>query len=467
MEARETVQRIARGELSARELMAETLAAIERLNPRVNALCTVLPADAAMELAADADAALAAGTSPGPLHGIPMAVKDLAATRGMRTTLGSRVFADHVPDHDALFVARLRAAGALIIGKTNTPELGAGSHTFNEVFGTTRNPYDLSKSAGGSSGGAAAALASRMLLLADGSDMGGSLRNPAAFCNVVGFRPSIGRVPSFPQAMAWQSRIAVEGPMARSVADCAWLLSVVAGPDPRDPLSLADSPGAFREPLERSLAGVRVAWTPDLGGLPFARAVVDVCAGAVRAFGELGADVSEAAPDLADAMAIFRTLRASFYAALAETLPEGGYDQLKETLRRNIDIGRALSARDLAEADMRRTALHQRVVAFFERHDVLALPTTQVLPFDIETEWVREIEGVRMGDYLDWMTSCCAITVTGCPAISVPCGFSPEGLPVGLQLVGRPRGDRELLEVAHAFERATGHSQLLPEVADA
>lgn len=465
LDAVELARLIATREVSAREVMSAFLNQIERLNSSVNAICTLIPAEEALRQADRADKALANGESVGPLHGLPMAVKDLALTKGIRTTYGSQVFQDFVPDQDTLYVERLKAAGALIIGKTNTPEFGAGSHTFNKVFGVTRNPYDLSKSAGGSSGGAAAALAAGMVPLADGSDMGGSLRNPAAFCNVVGLRPSVGRVPMWPCAMAWQSRIAVEGPMARNVQDCALLLSVMAGPDPRDPLSLTESPEIFRESLVRDFKGTRIAWSRDLGMLPVARSVADTCEQSLSVFRDLGCDLEAEHPEMRDAMSVFEVLRASYFAQFAGAFLEENRAKIKETAVWNIEQGLQLSAMDLTEADAKRTALYHRMMAFFERYDFLVLPTTQVAPFDCDMEWVQEIEGVGMNTYLDWMRICCVITATGLPAISVPCGFTAEGLPIGLQIVGKPNRDREVLQLAYAFEQATGYGRQHPAIA--
>ena len=453
---------LAAGSLSAREVMTAFLQRIEACNPVVNAICTLLPAEQALALADAADRQRLAGAATGPLHGLPIAVKDLAATRGMRTTMGSPIFADNIPEEDSLLVQRLRAAGALVIGKTNTPEFGTGSHTFNPLFGITRNPWDTGKSAGGSSGGAAAALACGMLPLADGSDMGGSLRNPAAFCNVVGFRPSMGRVPHWPNAMAWQSRLGVEGPMARSVEDCALLLSVLAGPDERDPLSIQEDPAQFRQGLEHDFSGARIGWTPDLGMLPVERDVAEVCAATIPHWRDCGFEIEEACPDLEGAMDCFKVLRASFYAQFGEPLLATHRELMKDTLIENVEAGLKLSATDITAADARRTQLYLRVLAFFEHHDFLLLPSTQVSPFPVEKEWVTDIEGNSLSSYLDWMSICCIITLFGLPAISVPCGFTPEGLPVGIQIVGKPRADLQVLRAAHALEQATGHGLRRP-----
>lgn len=462
LDAGQMTRQLRAGALSACEVMNGLYDQIEAVNPRVNALCTVLPREEAVVLADEADHRRAQGQNLGPLHGLPIACKDLANTRGIRTTFGSLPFKDNVPATDSLFVERLRAAGALIIGKTNTPEFGAGSNTFNSIFGVTRNPYDLSKTAGGSSGGAAAALAARLLPLADGSDMGGSLRNPAAFCNVVGFRPSMGRVPSWPSALTWQSRLGVEGPMARNVDDVGLLLSVMAGPDPRDPLSISESAAQFANIPERDFSNVRIAWTADLGFLTVARTVKDVFSRSLSAFEELACRLDEKCPDLSDAMEVFRVLRGSNYAVAGGQLLAEHRSEIKATLAQNIEYGLALKAADLHTADQQRAALYHGVNAFFEQYDFLVLPTTQVAPFPHEKEWVTDIDGTAMSDYLEWMSICCVITVLDLPAISVPCGFTDDGLPLGLQIVGKPRADLEVLQLARAFETLRPHAKTPP-----
>ena len=362
-------------------------------------------------------------------------------------------------------VERLRAVGAIVIGKTNTPEFGAGSQTFNPVFGTTRNPYALDRTCGGSSGGAAAALACGMLPIADGSDLGGSLRNPASFCNVVGFRPSPGRVPHWPADDLWDP-LSVQGPMGRSVADAALLLSAIAGPDPRVPIAI-DEPGErFRAPLERDFAGTRVAWSPDLGRYEVEAEVVEVCERSLSILGDLGCTVEAAHPDLRDADEIFQVLRAWKTAAARVSDYREHRDRLKDTVIWNIERGLPLSGLEIADAIAKRSALlYQRAFEFFQTYEYLVLPAVQVLPFSIDLPWVREINGKAMETYIDWMGLCYAITVTGLPAISVPCGFSREGLPVGLQIVGRHHHDFAVLALAHAFEEATGHGRRRPKIA--
>ena len=448
------------GEVSAVEVLEAHLAWIDQRNPQLNAICT-LDREHALEQARAADALRRSDPDKAaakPLLGLPTAIKDLVSTKGIRTTLGSPIFADHVPDVDALIVERIREAGAVVIGKTNTPEFGAGSQTFNPVFGKTRNPWDPSRTCGGSSGGAAAALASGMLPIADGSDLGGSLRNPASFCGVVGFRPTPGRVPRVPPEQGWDD-LAVLGPMGRNVGDAAMLFSAIAGPDPRDPISLprASEPWQPVEPAD--LHGLRLAWTPDLGLYPVEREVAGVCEAALPAFTALGAEVEEAAPDLSGADGIFRTLRASLFADKLGPLLAEHRDQMKDTVIEEIERGLALTGPDIAAAHAERTRLHCRVVEFFERYDALVLPTVQVLPCDVDQPYPTEIEGQPLSTYTDWMASCYSITVTGCPAISVPCGVGRSGLPVGLQIVTARGSDRRTLAIAAAFEAARGRRQ--------
>ena len=459
----ELAQKISSGEISAVETMQAHLSQIEKVNPQVNAIVTLLP-ERAMEEARTADEKLEKGEEIGPLHGLPVAHKDLVQTKGVRTTFGSLVFKDFVPREDAILVERLRGAGAIMIGKTNTPEFGAGSQTFNQVFGATRNPYDLSKTCGGSSGGAAVSVACRMLPFADGSDLGGSLRNPTNFCNVVGFRPSVGRVPSWPSVSGWNS-FAVDGPIARTVEDTALMLSVLAGPDLRSPISLLESGSIFRQSLERNLKGVRIAWSADLGGLPVDSRVTETLEAQRAVFEDLGCIVEEGFPDFSDADEIFKNFRAWFYEMkLAFLLPEYR-KKMKETVVWNIEAGMKLSGPELGRAEVNRTALFHRVREFMRDYDFLALPVSQVPPFPIEQEFVSEINGVQMETYLDWMRSCYFISVTGQPAISVPCGFTTDGLPVGLQLVGKPQDDLGVLQLAHAFEKATRFYQKIPDLA--
>jgi amidase len=456
-----------RREVSAREVISAQIDRITAVDAKVNAIVTRC-FDAALAKAAAADQALAAGETPGLLHGLPVAHKDLADTAGVRTTYGSLLFKYNVPERDALIVSRMAAAGAISLGKTNTPEFGAGSHTVNKVFGATRNPYDLTRSAGGSSGGSAAALAARMICLADGSDLGGSLRNPASFCNVAGLRPSPGRVPAWPASDVTDT-LSVVGPMARTVADLALLLAVISGPDPAVPLALDAPPPALTDPdqvlalLASDLTGVKVAWSPDLG-LPVDPAVRAVIERARPVLAGLGCEIIDATPDLSGADEVFRTFRAFRFAANYGLLLDAYRDQLGANVVWNTERGLELTLEELTRASGLRDRLAGKVNAFFADVEVLACPAVQVPPFDVDLDWVHEIDGVPQRTYLDWMASSYLISATGLPAMSVPAGFTPEGLPVGLQLVGRRRADWELLSVAYAFELATGHSKVAPPV---
>lgn len=442
-----------RKRISSRELLDAHLSQIERVNPKVNAIVT-LAADHAKDAARACDEAAAKGQFLGPLHGLPIAHKDLQDTAGIRTTYGSPLFTDHVPTADSALIERIRKAGAVTLGKTNTPEFGAGSQTFNPVFGATRNPHDLSKTCGGSSGGAAVALACGMIPIADGSDTGGSLRNPASFCGVVGFRVSPGRVSRIPTNSAW-STLSVVGPMARNVADCAMFLSAIAGPDERDPLSIHEDGARFAKPLGRDFRGVRVAFFRDLGGVPFDSRIRGAVNTHRKTFESLGCIVEEAEPDFAGADEAFRVFRAlSFYQQHAEKAAKHR-DKIKATVLEEVDLGSRLTGPQIARATTARSALYRRVGEFFQKHEFFVLPTTQVPAFDVDTPYVSEIEGVKLGNYIDWMRSCYYISVLNNPAISVPGGFTPEGLPVGLQIVGRHHDDWGVLQMAHAFERAT------------
>ena len=454
--ARDLATAIRVRELTAGEVMQAHLDQIARLNPAVNAIVS-LDGDRAMSAAADADRRLAAGQPTGVLHGLPMAHKDTHLTGGVRTTFGSPVHAEFVPARDELIIERLHAAGVVTTGKTNVPEFAAGSHTFNPVFGATGNAYDPALSAGGSSGGAAVALALGFQPLADGSDMGGSLRNPAAWNNVVGLRPSPGRVPSYPTAVGWAT-MGVQGPMARTVADTAFMLSVIAGPDPRSPIAL-ETPGAvFDTSLDRDLRGLRLAWSPDLGGqFPVEAEILDVLAEAVGVFEEAGAAVEAATPDMSGAEEVFRTLRAWQFQLTHADLIRGHGDQVKPSLAGNIATGQALSGADVGRAEVLHTALFHRVREFFQTHDALLMPVTQVSPFPIAQEYPTQIAGVEQADYLSWMASAYVISATGSPALSVPAGFTAAGLPVGLQIVGPHQADLLVLQIGHAFEQATGH----------
>lgn len=453
---------VRRKKISARELMEAHLKQIERVNPKVNAIVTLV-AEQAMENAGKADEAQAHGKTLGPLHGLPVAHKDLIETAGIRTTFGSPIFKDNVPTADAILVERVKQAGAITVGKTNTPEFGAGSQTFNKVFGATKNPYDLTKTCGGSSGGAAVALACGMSPLASGSDMGGSLRNPAAFCSVVGFRTAPGRVAHPAIGDAWLT-LSVSGPMARTVPDAALFLSAMAGPDPRCPTSITEPGSRFAAPLERNFKGVRVAWFKDLGGIPFDSRVTAAVNAQRKTFESLGCVVEEAEPDFSSADEAFNLLRAWNYVASYAALARAHPGQVKDTILWEIERGSKLTAADLGRAQALHSLVWERMRVFLEKYEYFILPTTQVPPFDLTQEYVAEISGVKMNTYIDWMKSCYFISILETPAISMPCGYTPEGLPVGLQIVGRHRQEFAVLQMANAFEQATKAERKKPAI---
>lgn len=423
------------GEVSAREVTEAHLGRIAERNDVANAIVTLAPD--ALERAAALDARRATGAALGPLHGLPIAHKDLVDTAGLRTTYGSPSYADHVPATDAWLAQTARAAGAVLLGKTNTPEWGAGSHTFNPVFGPTPNPHAPDRSAGGSSGGAASALWHGMVALADGSDLGGSLRNPAAWCGVVGLRPTVGRVPGDAGAVPLLS-LAVDGPMARTVADVSLFLSV-----------LADD-ATLRAPLAVDVAGRRVAWSPTLGGLPVEAAVADALAGVPAALAALGLVVEEATPDLHGADDVFETVRALGFAAGLGELYDADGARMKETVRWNVEQGRRLDPATITRALRLHGEILTRMREFFTRFDYLACPATQVAPFALDEEYPRVVAGEPMGTYLEWMRICSRITTACCPAISVPFSRDDDRLPVGLQLVAAPFAERSLLELGAA-----------------
>ena len=452
-----TLARLIRSrKLSATEVMQAFIAQIERVNPRVNAIVTFVP-ELALAAAKKFDRNSRSKNFKFPaLAGLPIAYKDNVPTRGIRTTSGSPIYKDHVPKEDHLIVERLSAAGVITIGKTNLPEFAAGSHTFNAVFGATLNPYDTTKTAGGSSGGAAVATACGMLPFADGGDLAASLRNPGNYCNVVGLRPSPGRVPSWPAPNAW-NMLSVLGPIARTVADTAFLLSAMAGPDSRAPLSIAESASAFSKPLHRNFKKIRIAWSRDLGGLPMDPRVSAVLDKQRKTFKELGCIVEEASPDFSGATEAFETLRALSFLQNYGELAKTRRAEVKDTILWNVAQGRKLTPEKIARAEALRSELFHRMRRFLERYDFLVCPVNQLPPFPADQEYPREIAGVKMDNYLDWMKSCYYITITCHPAISVPAGFTDDlkPLPVGLQIVGRYRDDFGVLQLAHAFEQAT------------
>ena len=470
LDALELSRTLHRREASCRELMRATLARIGRLNPRFNAIVSLRDERELLDEADRHDAMLARGESKGWMHGFPHAVKDLAPTKGLRTTWGSPLYRDFVPDADSLMVERLRAAGAIVVGKTNTPEWGLGSHTYNTVFGTTLNAYDPTRTAGGSSGGAAVALALRLVPVADGSDMGGSLRNPAGWGNVFGLRPSRGRVPSWPAEDAFFQQLATDGPMARTVPDLAALLRTLAGPDPRAPLALDEDPASLGAPLDADPAGrrgLRIGWLGDYDGhLATEPGVLGLCEAALRELSALGCTVEPLALgfDPERIWQAFMTLRAMGMAGRFEAVraDPARWAQLKPEARWEVERGAGVTAIDVHRASVTRTAWYHHALALLERVDVLALPVAQVFPFDASLTWPAEIAGRRMDSYHRWMEVVAGPTMAGLPAISVPAGFDARGLPAGLQLVGRPRGELALLRLARAHELATRWVQRRP-----
>jgi amidase len=460
LSAVEVTAAIRNRDVSAREVLEAHFDQVDAVNGAINAVITEDRAGAA-ELASSADALTMSGADLPPLHGLPMAHKDTHHTEGVRTTQGSVLFQDHVPDADDLIIARLKSAGVVTTGKTNVPEFAAGSHTFNEVFGTTVNPYDTTRSAGGSSGGTAASIAARIQPLGDGSDMGGSLRIPASFCNVVGYRPSVGVIPVAPTRNAW-AWLARTGLMARDVADIALGMSAIAGPDGAVPYPYPVS-GSFSSPLERDLTGLRIGWSRDFGlGVPVEDEVLRVLDTQLQVFTDLGATVEEAAPDLGPADQVFGITRAfDFALGLGDLVREHG-EVIKPEVRWNVEKGWGLTGQDLVDAALARTRLDENVRRYFQEYDAFASPAAQVLPFDAVQRYPTSINGVELETYLDWMRSACLISATGLPTVSVPAGFSQDGLPVGLQLSTAFGRDVELLQIAYAFEQATSWAKQAP-----
>jgi amidase len=450
-------------QFSAREVMQAHLKQIYRVNGKVNAIVTLVPEEQLMAQAAAADEAIANGRWLGPLHGLPVAAKDLHETKGIRTTFGSPLHKDYVPDFDCRVVQREKEAGAIVIGKTNVPEFGLGSQTFNPVFGPTHNPYDLTKTCGGSTGGGAVAVACGMVPLADGSDMGGSLRNPPNFCNVVGIRPSPGRVSNVPTQLGWFT-LSVPGPVARNVTDCAYFLSVLAGFDPHSPISI-DQPGSqFAQPLAgRSFKGVRVAMFKDLG-LPWDPEVKAVVHEQRKVFESLGCVVLDAEPDFSDANESFIAWRHwSTELTFGDLIATHG-DQLNQYIHWHVEEGRKLTGPYLSRIEAKRTQLYQRLCGFKGEYDFFVLPVNQVLPFDVNVHYPTEIAGVKMENYMAWMKSAYYISAAGNPAMSVPCAFSASGLPIGIQIVGRHHDEWGVLQLAYAFEQVTNIGKQRPAI---
>jgi amidase len=452
-------QAIHQKQVSCREVMAATLTQIDRLNPDSNAIVSRVPHDVLLQQADERDAQLARGESMGWMHGMPQAIKDLSNAQGLRTTLGSPLMKDFVANEDGLMAQRMKAAGAIVIGKTNTPEFGLGSHTFNEVFGATRNAWDPSKSAGGSSGGAAVALAQRMLPVADGSDFMGSLRNPAGWNHVFGLRPSQGRVPMWPAQDVFVAQLGTEGPMARHVRDLALLLSTQAGPHSKNPLSLTQDPVVFAGPLNSDPTGQRIGWLGNLQGyLPMEEGILDLCQSALNSFSGMGCTVDEAVlgmppEQIWQAWLVWRQALVGPRVAPFLVKPANRAHIKPEALWEH-DQSLTLSGAQFMTASASRTRFYQSMLALFEKFDVLAIPVAQVWPFDVHMRWPQSVAGHAMDTYHRWMEVVIYATFAGLPSISVPAGFGANGLPMGLALIGKPQGDLDLLKLAHAYEMA-------------
>jgi amidase len=459
MSARALSESIRNRAVSCREVMTAYLDRIDRINPRLNAIVARRDRDSLLREADERDADIAAGRWRGWMHGMPQAPKDLTAVSGMVTSMGSPIFKDNITRHDSILIERIRASGAIFIGRTNVPEFGLGSHTYNPVYGTTANPYDTSKSCGGSSGGAAAALATRMLPVADGSDFGGSLRNPAAFCNVYGFRPSAGRVPYGPSNELFLKQLSIEGPMGRSVQDVAGLLAVIAGHDDRAPLSLAEDPAVFAQALDTDVGGTRVAWLGDWNGyLPMEDGILPLCTNALAALADLGCEVSDhAVPFRGERLwRIWLTHRHMLAGGQLRPLWENPRTRslLKPEAAWEVEGLQHMAAYDVLRASEERSAWYQTVQHMFEAFDFLTTPCAQVFPFDKNLDWPKSIAGRSMDTYHRWMEVVTPWTLAGCPVMSIPVGFNPAGLPMGMQVIGPPRGDLAVLRLCHAYEQS-------------
>ncbi|HEV2282212.1 MAG TPA: amidase [bacterium] len=455
---------IRRKAVSPVDAVDAVLERISRVNPTVTAYCTVT-AEAAREAAREAEQAVLRGGTLGPLHGVPYSLKDLTPARGVRTTMGSKIFEHWVPDEDAVLVERLRAAGAILVGKTNTPEFGCKPFTDNKIFGTTRNPWALDRSAGGSSGGAAAAVAAGLGPLAEGSDLAGSIRHPAAWCGVVGFKPSQGRIARYPNAAGWNA-MSTNGPITRTVADAALMFSVMAGPDPRDPLALPHTGEDWSRLVEDAqVRGLRAAWTPDLGGAAAVdRGVSAVCEAAATRLAGLGARVEPASPEVGSITEPFLALNAAVRIATVGKYLDQWRDQMDPILVRRLDLGRSLTPADIGRAEVERTAYHQRLRRFFERYDLLLLPATAVAATPLDAPMPSEIAGRPISQHIDMLLPTFAFNFSGYPAITVPCGVTDEGLPVGLQIVAGWRQDARVLTAAAAYEAAVPWTDRRPPV---
>lgn len=452
LSAKEARRRIGSKEISPVELLEACIERIEAVDPAVNAICA-RDFDRARVAAVEAERSVLRGDDLTPLHGLPVAVKDLEDTEGLLTTRGSPQFKDHVPEADGIMVARVKRAGGIVFCKTNTPEFGAGANTRNAVWGATGNPYDPMLNAGGSSGGSAAALACGMAPLATGTDMGGSLRIPAAYCGVSGFRPTPGLVPAMRSPLGW-SPLDVSGPMARSIEDICMLLAHQAADDPRDPLATAVDPRDVATPMAVDLGGLSVAWTTDFGFAAIDAGYAETVRQKVQAIKSFFQEVSEATPDLGDAEGVFATQRAlSFVAGHAETYARDP-DELGPNVRADYEKGAALSLADVAIAHVEQTAIYRRAEAFFADFDLLIGPTTSISPFPWEQPYLAEMNGEALPTYFSWLAPTFGITLTTCPAASIPLGLDEKGMPFGLQVIGPAKDDGFVLGAAHAIQKA-------------
>ena len=458
MTATEAVSRLRHRDITPVELVEASIERIEMVDRQVNAL-PIRRFDEAREEARNWDADAHSG-NPKSLHGLPIAVKDYNDVRGTVTTYGSPIFADNIADKSDATVRQLEQNGAITIAKSNVPEW-AGGNTFNPVFGATRNPWDLRMSVGGSSGGSAAALASGLLWLATGNDLGGSLRTPAAFNGIVGLRPGPGRVPRGSRLPA-MDMLWVEGPMARCVDDLALMLDAGVGQQADDPLSFDQSGVSFVAALEETGMPERVAFSPDLSIVSIEKEIAKICSGAAMAFADLGAEVTDDIPDFSGVLDAFQTLRAVLFATLMEPILVEHRDQIAPEIIGNIERGLNIRPLQIFESERVRCELYKKMVAFFESHDLLICPAASVAPFPVEQRYVKEIDGKPCETYIDWFSITFALTMTACPTISVPCGFTADGLPVGVQIVGKPRGEAALLRAARRFEEALGIARQLP-----
>ena len=445
-------------QISCEELIKVRIDQIEKYNPYVNAMVT-LTYDLALDQAKDFD------NKPekqnGILAGLPVAVKDLEETSGIKTTFGSRIYSENIPTNDSLIVKNIKKSGAIIIGKSNTPEFGAGSQTFNEVFGSTKNPYSLDKTCGGSSGGSAVALACGMAPLATGSDLGGSLRNPAAWSNIVGFRPSLGRVPAYDE-LGWTT-LSTGGPMGRQVEDILLQLVAMSGYEKFSPSSFHDSTISLENSLHRNFNGTKIAWAKNLNSRPIEPEIYDNFINQKTIFEKIGCEIIDDEPDLSDSDQIFQAYRAYSYTLKHKNHIEKNNDKVKDTIIWNYNQGKKLSAYDMAKAEYLKTKLWKSIISFFEKYDYLIMPVTSVPPFSVEKEYPDEVNGVKLNTYLDWMWPCYTISVTGLPCISMPSGFTNSGLPIGIQIIGKPKKDFSVLELAQAYENLTEFYKVKPD----